>query len=563
MGSVISIGAQSFAFIRENDCFFVDKSGFIREWWENQDMVTLIARPRRFGKTLNLDMLDCFFSGKYAKRGDLFEGLSIWEDERYRTLQGSYPVISVSFADIRGTNFETAKKGIKYTLTKLYEIHRCVQSGTDMGPTELAFFRSVTPDMADDVAVHALQYLSDFMCRYYGRKVLIFMDEYDTPLKEAFVYGYWEEMAVFIRSLFNCAFKTNPCLERAVLTGITRVGRESIFSDLNNLTVVTTTSEKYCTQFGFTEEEVFHALAYFGMAEEKEKVKLWYDGFTFGHRRGIYNPWSIINFLEEKRYRSYWANSSSNALVGKLIREGTAEIKMDMETLLNQGCIETPIDEEIVFDQLNESDAAIWSLLLASGYLKVEYEPEEDGGLYGLSLTNYEVRKMFQRTIQGWFGRSSVKYNAFLKALFANDLHYMNLYMNQMAYALFSCFDVGKRPSEREPERFYHGFVLGLIADSRADYRITSNRESGFGRYDVILEPRDEKCDACVFEFKVQDTNREKTLQDTVEEALRQIDEKNYDAVLMERGIPKERIRHYGFAFSGKRVLIGGDGQGS
>lgn len=558
MAQTISIGAQSFEFIREKNCFFVDKTGLIREWWENADAVTLIARPRRFGKTLNLDMLNCFFSKKFEGRGDLFEGLSVWEDEEYRKLQGSYPVIFLSFADIKGSTLEETKQAMKYTLAKLYEIHGYVRDGMEMKEKEQNFFDSVVPEMPDSVAVLALKYLSDYMSRYYGQKVLIFLDEYDTPLQEAYVYGYWKEMVDFIRKLFNATFKTNPYLERALLTGITRVSKESIFSDLNNLTVVTTTSEQYSTQFGFTEEEVFRTLDNLGMEDEKETVKRWYDGFTFGSQRDIYNPWSITNFLKCRKYNSYWANTSSNSLVSKLIREGNAELKMDMETLLDGAIIETAIDEEIVFNQLDDNDTAIWSLLLASGYLKVEYAPQYGlGDIYGLSLTNYEVKRMFRRMIQGWFGKSTAKYNDFVKALFLNDLRYMNRFMNQMTEAVFSYFDTGRQPSEQEPERFYHGFVLGLIADSRIDYCITSNRESGFGRYDVVMEPKDGTKDAYVFEFKVYDPDQEKTLEDTVEAAKAQIREKDYDAALIARGIPRERIRHYGFAFAGKQVLIG------
>ncbi len=557
MGQTISIGAQSFEFIRENNCFFIDKTDLIREWWESGDIVTLITRPRRFGKTLNLDMMNCFFSKKYEGRRDLFEGLSVWADEKYQKLQGTCPVISLSFANIKGETLEAAKQGIKFALTKLYEIHRHVRDAKGMGETEQLFFDSVSSAMPDDVAVLTLQYLCDYLSRYHNQKVLILLDEYDTPLQEAYVHGYWKEMAGFIRRLFNSTFKTNPYLERAMLTGITRVSKESIFSDLNNLTVVTTTSEQYRTQFGFTEEEVFGALKLLGMEQEQEQVKRWYDGFTFGSQRDIYNPWSITNLLKFRKYRSYWANTSSNSLVGKLIREGAAEIKMDMETLLDGGTIETAIDEEIIYDQLDDNDAAIWSLLLASGYLKVEEAPEFEGGSYRLSLTNYEVQRMFLGMIQGWFGKSAAKYNDFIKALFLGDLRYMNRFMNQMTGAVFSFFDTGGKPSEQEPERFYHGFVLGLIADSRIDYVITSNRESGFGRYDVVMEPRDGTKNAYVFEFKVHEPDREKTLQDTVEEALRQIREKNYDAALIEKGFSQEQIRHYGFAFQGKQVLIG------
>ncbi|MCI8894024.1 MAG: AAA family ATPase [Lachnospiraceae bacterium] len=584
MAQTISIGAQSFEFIREKNCFLVDKTGLIREWWENADAVTLITRPRRFGKTLNLDMLNCFFSTKYEGRGDLFEGLSVWKDEAYHKLQGSYPVISLSFANIKDTSFTEVKKGLCQIIRMLYNEYDFLLDSGILNEDEKQQYQSISVDMEEYLAVSALNRLSNYLMRYYGRKVIILLDEYDTPMQEAYVHGFWEELVRFFRKLFHAAFKTNPYLERAMLTGITRVSKESIFSDLNNLEVVTSTSEKYADCFGFTEEEVFGALDEFGMGDKKEEVKQWYDGFCFGSQRDIYNPWSITNCLDKRKIGIYWAledyhlrvagsrqmpasshlarcsreNTSSNSLVSKLIREGNAELKMDMEALLDKAIIETAIDEEIVFNQLDDNDTAIWSLLLASGYLKVEYAPEYGvGGIYGLSLTNYEVERMFRRMIQDWFGKSAAKYNDFVKALFLNDLRYMNRFMNQMTGAVFSYFDTGKQPSEQEPERFYHGFVLGLIADSKIDYVITSNRESGFGRYDVVMEPRDKTKDAYVFEFKVYDPDQEKTLEDTVESAKAQIEEKAYDAALMARGIPGERIRHYGFAFAGKQVLIG------
>ncbi len=327
---------------------------------------------------MNLDMMNCFFSKAYENRGELFEGLSIWEEEKYRKLQGSYPVIFLSFANIKGATIGETKQGIRYALEKLYGVHRYVRDGKEMTERDRLFFDSVTSDMTDDVAVLALHYLSDYMSRYYGRKVLIFLDEYDTPMQEAYVNGYWEELVQFIRSMFNSTFKTNPYMERSIMTGITRVSKESIFSDLNNLTVITTTSEKYRTQFGFREDEVFDALDYFGMPERKEEVKKWYDGFIFGSQRDVYNPWSIINFLEEKEYKPYWANSSANSLVGLLIRQGNAETKMIVENLLKGGCLETEIDEEIpfgytlmrknmrgkeeiIFDQLQKKKGAVWS----------------------------------------------------------------------------------------------------------------------------------------------------------------------------------------------------------
>ena len=573
MGRTISIGAQSFEFIRNNECFFIDKTGLIKEWWENADAVTLITRPRRFGKTLNLDMLNCFFSRTYEGRGELFEGLSIWEDKspngdyEYRKLQGSYPVIFLSFAGIKGQTYEETKQGIKYALERLYREHKYVKTREGMDEKELEFFDSVSARMPDDVAVLALKYLSDYLEAYYGQKVLIFLDEYDTPLQEAYVNGYWEELVGFIRQMLNSAFKTNPSMERALMTGITRgkiascEARESIFSDLNNLTVVTTTSEKYCTQFGFTEEEVFQALDQMGMSNRKSDVKQWYDGFTFGSQRDVYNPWFITNFLEEKELKPYWANSSSNRLVDLLIRQGNAQTKTIMEDLMKGDVLETELDEEIIFDQLQKRHGALWSMLLASGYLRVverRFSRTTRRFVYRLKLTNWEVEMMFEDMIRGWFDGEDVPYNDFIKALLLGDLKAMNRYMNKVALATFSYFDTGKRPSDEvEPERFYHGFVLGLMVELAGRYRITSNRESGFGRYDVVLEPCKKEDPAFVLEFKVHDPEDEDTLEDTVQEALKQIADKNYDSELTARGIPEERIRHLGFAFEGKRVLIG------
>ncbi|MDO5425908.1 MAG: AAA family ATPase [Eubacteriales bacterium] len=559
MRPVISIGNQDFQSIRENQRFYVDKTALIKEWWENGDVVTLITRPRRFGKTLNMSMLEQFFSNQYAGRSDLFEGLSIWEEKSYRELQGSYPVISLSFAAVKGTTYAEARESIQQVLLDLYAKFEFLRQGDALNSREKEYFDYVEKDMSNSVAAMALHRLALCMNRYYGKKALIFLDEYDTPLQEAYVHGYWEELTSFMRSLFNAAFKTNPYLERGILTGITRVRKESIFSDLNNLEVVTTTSRKYETAFGFTEKEVAQALETFGMAGQMGQVKKWYDGFRFGGRDDIYNPWSITKYLDAGRLDSYWANTSSNSLVGKLIKEGTPGLKMAMEDLLEGKQIETAIDEEIVFDQLADSDAAVWSLLLASGYLKVMEAPEEGvGGIYSLALTNYEVEKMFRRMIQEWFQNASVRYNDFVKALLSDDVEYMNEFMNQIAFQTFSSFDVGKMPSDfAEPERFYHGFVLGLMVDLSDQYRITSNRESGFGRYDIVLEPLAAGRNAYVIEFKVRRPGKEKNLEETVWNARRQIEEKGYDAELTARGIPKERIRHYGFAFEGKRVLIG------
>ena len=560
MNQTISIGKQDFVSLRENHYFYIDKTDFIRQWWENADDITLITRPRRFGKTLNMNMLNCFFSRQYENRGDLFKGLSIWTDQRYQKLQGSYPVIFISFADVKQNNYKDAIQKIKNIIVDVYRQHRYLNKEDCFTENEKQQMMEITEKMDDVTAQDALKNLSSYLNLLYGKKVLIFLDEYDTPMQEAYINGYWDEFTGFMRGLFNATFKTNPYLERAIMTGITRVSKESVFSDLNNLTVITTTSDQYADCFGFTEEEVFKTLDQFGMSDKKQIVKQWYDGFSFGPFKDIYNPWSITNYLKEKKLRPYWASTSSNGLISKLLQSASANMKTQLEELLNGKQIIVNFDEQIIFGQLEQDENAVWSLLVASGYLKVE-EIEYKGMTlepwYHLAVTNLETISMFSNMFKGWFATASANYNEFIKAMLGGNVKAMNLYMNDIALATFSSFDVGKHFSQRsQPERFYHGFVLGLLVEVRDLYEIRSNRESGYGRYDVMLIPKTKENDGIILEFKVKESE-EKTLEETVQTALVQIEAKKYDAELLELGVSKEHIRHYGFAFEGKKVLIG------
>ena len=561
MGSrTVSIGAQNFETLILKNNFYIDKTGFIKEWWESDDEVTLITRPRRFGKTLNMSMLKYFFGIQYQDQGELFENLDIWAEEKYRNLQGTYPVIFLSFAGVKSDNYQDARKQIFQIIESVYTEYNYVIQSDVLEENEKKYCDRIGKDMDISDAVIALQRMCGYLNRYHGKKPIILLDEYDTPLQEAYANGYWKELVSFTRNFFNNTFRTNLYFERAVMTGITRVSNtsyevsESMFSDLNNLNVATVTSREYASWFGFTEAEVFAAMDEFNL-ENKEEVKRWYDGFTIGNLRDIYNPWSIISFLDKKELKPYWTNTSSNKMLSSLLQRASKNIKMQFEDLMRHQSIVSEMDEEIIFDWLDGDEMSVWSLLLASGYVKVL---RIDGEQYELALTNYEVEKMFSRMFKTWFRKDVTSYGEFIKALMVGDMEAMEVYMNRVALSMFSFFDGGNQVSENtEPERFYHGFVLGLLVELEGRYIVTSNRESGFGRYDVLMQPLNPEDDGIILEFKVHNPRREKSLEETVQAALKQLSEKQYQQTLLDQGIGREHVRQYGFAFEGKRVMIG------
>ncbi|MBO4295373.1 MAG: AAA family ATPase [Desulfovibrio sp.] len=557
MARKIATGAQSFSFLRENNAFYIDKTKFIKEWWENLDQITLITRPRRFGKTLMLDTVRTFFSPEFADHGDIFEGLSIWKEEKFHKLHGKIPVIFLSFADIKCVTIEKTKYLIKYALENLYKSYRFLLDCEGFFTNdERTMFASVNRLMSDDMMQIAVKDLSKYLKQFYGVSPLVLIDEYDTPMQEAWSHNYWDELTSFMRGFFNSTFKTNPYIDRGLITGITRISRESLFSDFNNLEVITATSEKYADCFGFTEAEVFEAMDEFDLSE-KQKVKSWYDGFIFGDIHDIYNPWSITQYLAKKRFRPYWANTSSNTMATDLIGQGDAKIKQLTESLLIGNSIVVNFDEEIVFSQLHEDVGAIWSFLLAAGYVKVLSYKDEISE-YEITLTNHEVTLIFEKNIKEWFSKPKIANitSEFYQALMQADLRTINSAIQRISIETFSWFDT----SGKEPERFYHAFVLGMLVDLKASYALESNRESGKGRYDIMLIPKDaSKHPGIVIEFKSLDPHRgEKELADTAKAALEQIRSLSYAASLTARGVPEDRILTFGFAFKGKDVLVEG-----
>ena len=552
MARTIPIGEQNFATLRKENLFYIDKTKFIKEWWSGHDGVTLITRPRRFGKTLMLNTVYTFFALDFAQQSELFADLEIWQDEHFRRLQGTIPVIYLSFANVKCQTFSEAIQLIKILIENCYIKFRYILQDNLFSAWEKEHFINTNRNINDADAKMSLFSLSEYIYRYHAIKPIILIDEYDTPMHAAWINGYWHELIDFMRIFFNSTFKTNTLLERGLITGITRISKESLFSDLNNLEVVGTTSDLYSDCFGFTEEEVFSALAEYGLTA-KQEVKQWYDGFIFGSHKGIYNPWSIIGYLKKKTFAPYWGQTSSNAMVGQLIGQSGQDIKEETASLLRGEAIVTKFDEQIVFSQLTNKPGAIWSFLMAAGYVKpLSFDLSTNE--YQITLTNHEVHIIFEDLISSWFNHTFDYGKKFRAALMADDVNNMNNFLQKIATSTFSFFDTGGE----EPERFYHAFVLGLIVDMKEHYEIRSNRESGFGRYDVLLFPRNTCAHGIIIEFKTMQSNFEANLSATCQNALKQILTKQYAEELLDRQIDINNIYIYGFAFQGKKIQICG-----
>ena len=558
----VGLGYQNFLDFVCGKRFYVDKTHFIPEWLASDARITLITRPRRFGKSMLLSTVRTFFDPMYADHPEYFKKLQVWKDKDCRRLFGTIPVISVSFGSCKGNHFEQAMRGVTLGLYNMYVQHEYLRESSRLNEEEKAEYRRIVASFSEQRTEYvevSIQKLCELLYKHYGVFPIILMDEYDTPLLEAYTDGYWDETINTFRQLFHTTFKENDFFYRAIITGVTRISKNSLFSDLNNLEVDTVTCDAYSDCFGFTEQEVMDAFKCQDIDTIRD-VKAMYDGFTIGRHQDIYNPWSICNYMRQRELIGYWVNTSSNKLVGDIIRRHPVESKYEIERLMAGEKVHKRINEGITFQYLEGDENSLWSLLLAVGYIKAENIVRSVEGIEcDVSVTNREVMAMFKTEILGMFHNGWSAYGRFAEALLAHKMELMNEYLQTITYTSISYFDVADGPKERTPENFYHGLVLGLIVSLRDRYRIVSNRESGRGRYDIAMYPLQENTDAFIMEFKVQDRKKETNLEQTAKNALQQIVDKNYEADLLAAGVPAERIYKLGFAFAGKDVLVVSD----
>ena len=562
LSAKVVIGYQDFEDFTCGQQFYVDKTHFITEWLREGTKITLITRPRRFGKPTLLSTVRMFFDPRYADHPEYFDKLRVWQDERSRSMFGSTPVISTSFGGCKGIDYKQSIRGMMGQLDTMYAHHEYLldsprlteEDKETFKETRWGFFHRDTGYIENSI-----RYLCELLYKHFGVRPIVLIDEYDTPLIEAYTDGYWDEMITTCRQLFHNTLKENDYLGRAIITGVTKVSKNSLFSDLNNLLVATVTDDIYTDCCGFTEQEVMDALKCQNI-DDMKKVKEMYDGFIIGHQKDIYNPWSIVNYMHDRQLRSYWILTSSNKLIGDIICRHPYDKKYEIEQLMTGKPIHKVINENITFQYLDGDENSLWSLLLAVGYIKAENVVKDNEWTEcDVSVTNKEVMSMFRTQIVAMFSNGNIAYENFTRALIRHRTWDMIGVMEDIAEYSMSYFDTAKNKGKHAPENFYHGLVLGLIVSMRKEYRIVSNRESGEGRYDIAIYPFDKTKDAYILEFKVLNEHREKTVQETAQNALKQIRIRNYESDLLAYGIPADHIYKLGFGFLGKKVWVVSD----
>jgi hypothetical protein len=556
LSKTIQIGTSDFKRLIEGNNYFVDKSLLIKEFIENGADIILTPRPRRFGKTLNLSMLRYFFDIRTKdETKDLFKGLKIENEKEIMKLQGGYPVIFITFKNQKHISYDNFEDGIKVLLSNLYREHEYLLSSDKLSEFDKNDFKEIILRKTSiGVLSDGISNLMYYLNKHYGKRVMLFIDEYDVPIQEGYIRGYYNSMIVLIRNLLTSALKDNSYVEKSLITGILRVAKESIFSGLNNLQVNTILGFKFNDKFGFTEEELKELLKYYDLDNKSEEIRKWYNGYIFGGEV-IYNPWSVLNYIDNNKvgFMPYWVNSSSNDLIKRLLLKGDNSLKFELEDLIEGNSINKVIDDNIVMSEVEDSNENIWSFLTLSGYLKATKTENIEGRLNcELKIPNKEVHIFYENLIEKWFKETlnNQKYNTMLKALITKDIEVFEEIFSDFVMKNMSYFDA----SGEEPEKVYHAFVLGMIVSLANEYEVKSNKESGYGRYDVMLIPKDTSKLGIIIEFKrIKDTSP-KTIDEGALEALKQIEENRYEAELQDRNVTN--IWKLAIVFKGKRVKI-------
>ncbi|MDP4179413.1 MAG: AAA family ATPase [Bacillota bacterium] len=551
----IPIGISDFKTIIDENYYYIDKSLFIKEIIDDGAKVILLPRPRRFGKTLNMSMLRYFYEKTEENNGKLFEALEICKHEEIMSMQAKYPVIYLTFKDEKYSTWEDCRNGIQILISNLYREHEYLLKDDFLDEYQRKNYINVISKEANIVELSkSLSELCHYLYKYHKTKAVILIDEYDVPIQAGFLNNYYDKIIEFMRNFLSSGLKDNIYLEKAVLTGILRVSKESIFSGLNNLKVSTLMRDSYASSFGFIDEEVINILKDFSIDYEIDEVRSWYNGYIFGSKI-IYNPWSIINYVDNYKdgFRPYWVNTSSNDLVKKLLTNGGEKIKQELESLVRGEEIVKVVNEDIVMNEIDKSTENVWSFLLFSGYLKVVKQELKNGRTYcNFKIPNLEVLYIYEEIIMSWFNESidSDKFNLMLQSLVTGDIKIFTKIFKSYVLNSLSYFDV----SRNESEKVYHAFVLGMLVALSENYEVKSNRESGYGRYDVMIIPKDHNKLGIVIEFKKADEDDKETLEDAVEAALKQIKDKKYSEELKSRNV--QNIIELGIAFQGKEVMI-------
>ena len=549
----IGLGESDFRALRTMKDYYIDKTMYIKDIIDNRSKVILVTRPRRFGKTLNMSMLRYYFDCSQKDNKELFEGLKIMEQgEEYTSKLGYYPCIYLTLKDISEVNYQNMILNLKTAVSDMYLEHIYLLDSDKIYPFEKEQIKDILSYKEDEIVLrNSIKTLSKYLNRFYNKPVMLFLDEYDVPLQSAYVNGYYEQGVTFFKTFYGTTFKDNKYLQKTVLTGVSRVAKESIFSGANNFDVYTELDDELSDEYGITEKEMGKIIEDFEVQDGKEEIKKWYDGYIIGHTEGIYNPWSILNYLTDRKLMPYWVNTSSNDLI-KLILKNSATVKEKIEQLLRDEEIEVPINLETVIVGIEQNEENIWGLLLGTGYLKVTGVVDLAMGVYKVKIPNYEIKFLFQNIIRDWFNDKVIgnNLNTILKDLVTLKLDEFEQKFKVLVRQMFSFMDVG----ENTAENFYHAFVLGMLVGLKDSYYVNSNRESGYGRYDIMLEPKDKNGNSFIMEFKVYREEKEKDINDTIESAKKQIEERKYEENLQEKGF--KNITKMVFAFKGKEVKM-------